>query len=123
MQSKQFQKTRAKLTDKFITILFGLLTISIVIYGITWYLERRHEDIKRQVLRNPVESMGIIAGVTAYKGKGVTVKYVVNQQKFEIKPSVTTKFYNSASIGDSVAIVYSKTDPDRAILKYELEKR
>lgn len=67
--------------------------------------------------------MGIISGVTAYKGKGVTVKYVVNQQKFEIKPSVTTKFYNSVSIGDSVAIVYSKTDPDRAILKYELEKR
>lgn len=57
---------------------------------------------------------------TSYKGKGATIAYSVNGQRFEIKPSVTNEFFDNTSVGDSVALVYSKQKPEESVLKYEV---
>ncbi len=100
--------------------LFGMLVIFFVIYGITLYLKNRNEELIQRILSNPVESKGIVVSFTSYKGKGATINYSVNGQRFEIKPSVTNEFFNNTSIGDSVALVYSKKKPEEAVLKYKL---
>lgn len=120
MQSKRYQRTNGSLSSKIVGIIFSLAIVSILIYGITWYIGKGIEEDKQLILANPVECRGVVVGLTSYKGKGATIEYFVNGQKFQIKPSISNEFYDSISIGDSVAIIYSKVDPQKAMLKYKL---
>ncbi|MGN7889870.1 hypothetical protein ACN9ML_01580 [Dyadobacter endophyticus] len=113
--------TKTRISEKIAIISVGTIVIWSIIYGITWYIDKDFEEEKQFILQNPVKALGIVVHETSYKGKGVTVAYVVGDRELEFKASVTDEFYFNTSVGDSVPIVYSKVDPEKAILQYDLD--
>jgi hypothetical protein len=79
------------------------------------------EETKKEVLANPVYSKGIITAKRTYKGKGADIEYYVEGKKYELKTGITTEFYKHYKIGDTVDIVYLKSNPNLVILSYDLK--
>ena len=115
-------KRAAEITNKVICIVLGVGMVFVIIYGIVSYLDYRHAEEKRVILQNPGQTTGTIIGLRGYKGKDVTVEYEVNGKTFQISTSVTREFYNSVSFGDTVPLIYSKREPQIAVLKYEFSR-
>lgn len=113
--------TKTRISEKLAIISIGAIVTWSIIYGITWYIDKDFEEEKQFILQNPVKSIGVVVDETSYKGKGATIAYVVGDRELQFKASITYEFYFNTSVGDSVPIVYSKVDPEKAILQYDLD--
>lgn len=108
--------------QKLQSIAFALVIGSLIIRGILRYLDCAYQKNKEKILSNPAYCKGIIVSKRSYKGKGADIEYKVNREEYTLKKGITTEFYNEHLVGDSVNMIYSKRDPDTAILEYELAK-
>ncbi|MDJ1494809.1 hypothetical protein QNI19_17855 [Cytophagaceae bacterium DM2B3-1] len=122
MRSDQYLRSEPTGWQKLQAIAFALVIGLFIIRGILWYLDYAYQKNKEEILSNPAYCKGVIVSKRSYKGKGADIDYSVNGEEYTLKTGITTKFYNEHPVGDSVDIIYSKRDPDTAILEYELKK-
>lgn len=122
MGMKQNNSLNTKLTvmQKIQGISFALMTGYLIIKGFWLYLDYDGQKRKSEILSNIGYSRGVITDIRSFKGKGVSIEYIINGKKYELYDGVTTAFYKCHQVGDSIDIIYSKRKPSIAMLKTDL---
>ena len=87
-----------------------------------YYLTSLYDDhIKAEILKNPVSVIGVVTQKRSYKGKGMTIEYMVNKEPYTCRTGVSTETYKKYKICDEIELLYNKSDPSQAMLKEELK--
>lgn len=102
---------------------FKLGIILIIIVGFfVWlcvYLIGEKSDEVQYVKEDYTITNGVITDITLYKGKSVTVKYLVNGKMYEESDGIDKKMTKKR--GDSIQIKYSNKKPELMVNEYNLD--
>lgn len=98
-------------------LLFSLIVLSILGYGIYLGLNKYSEYKRQGIKSNLGNTMGIIILKHSYKGKGVSIKYKVKDKNYITRVGVTSEFYDKYVIGSQVSIEYDTLDPENIMIE------
>ncbi|AWK04516.1 hypothetical protein HYN56_09840 [Flavobacterium crocinum] len=93
--------------------------LAIIILFFVWigvYLIEEKSDEVQYIREDYTITKGIITDITLYKGKSVTVKYLVNGKIYKESDGIDKKMTKVR--GDSINIKYSNKKPELMISEY-----
>ncbi len=97
--------------------LCAIIVFSIIGYGVYLGLNLYSQNIKQEINSNLGITVGEIVSKHSYKGKGLSIKYKVNDKEYLTRIGVTSEFYNRYEIGSIISIKYNTANPDKILVE------
>ncbi|MCR5886608.1 hypothetical protein LRS06_02225 [Hymenobacter sp. J193] len=107
-------------TRQVVGLVLGLIFCFAVAAGIIYFVITKTAEERELILSNPGYATGIITRVRRFKGKRISVQYIVAGKAYSLRTRVPGAFLRTHKKGDTTAVIYAKSDPANAILKAKL---
>ncbi len=107
------------LKGKIKTLALALFGAIIIGSFLNYYLRIEEEATIRIIKASPVYTFGILVAKKPHKRKSFIVDFKAENRTFRFVAKVNAEMYNKYNLRDTVAIVYAKNDPSKAILRAE----
>jgi hypothetical protein len=106
-----------KMKNNILGFLCAVMVFCILGYGVYLGLNLYSEQIKQEINSNLGITVGEIVSKHSYKGKGLSIKYRVNEKENLTRIGVTSEFYNRHEIGSIVSIKYNTSNPEKILVE------
>jgi hypothetical protein len=107
------------------TKIFGFLLSLAIMFGIissiVHFINKQDIADKRDILSDPGFVKGIVLEKRSYKGKGMTIKYKVQDQEYRLSTGVKDSVFKHFNVGDSIPLLYWVQKPNTAMVKFSNE--
>lgn len=104
------------LKGKMKTIALTLSGAIIIGSILSYYVKMEKEAAIRIIKASPVYTFGIIVAKKPHKSKSFIVDFKAENRTFRFVAKVNAEMYQKYILGDTIAIVYAKYNPSKAIL-------
>ncbi len=93
------------------------LSVAIIIGSIlSYFVKREHDTTIRIIQESPVYTFGTIVAKKTRKKKSFIVDFKAESRIYRFVAAVNAEMYKKYILGDTIAIVYARKDPSKAIL-------